>query len=369
MTPLAILAVFIWLYLMTARGRFWQAGPILPVAPPTSDASVAIVVPARDEAPVIAASLTSLLAQQHRRLQVILVDDSSQDGTGDVARAILDPRLTVLTGQTKPPGWSGKLWALSQGVAAAGTVDFLFFTDADIVHDPGHLAALLAHAERHELDMVSEMVALNCISWAERALVPAFVFFFQMLYPFAWVNNPRRSTAAAAGGTVLLRQAALLRIGGIAAISGALIDDVTLARAVKRGGPIWLGHSLLARSVRPYPGAGDIWRMVARTAFVQLRRSWLLLAATILLMTLVWLVPPYLALFAEGTLRWAGCVLWLVSAASYVPTLVRFQLSLIWALFLPLVAVFYMAATIGSAVDDLTGRGVVWKRRAYTENA
>jgi hopene-associated glycosyltransferase HpnB len=248
-------------------------------------------------------------------------------------------------------------------------VDFLFFTDADIVHDPGHLAALLAHAVRHDLDMVSEMVALNSTSWAERALVPAFVFFFQLLYPFAWVNNPRRGTAAAAGGTVLLRHAALLRIGGIAAIAGALIDDVTLAQAVKRGGPIWLGHSMLARSVRPYPGAADIWRMVARTAFVQLRRSWLLLAAATLLMALVWLVPPYLTLFGQGTLRWVGCVLWLVLAASYVPTLVRFRLSLIWAPFLPLVAVFYMAATIGSAVDDLTGRGVVWKRRAYTENA
>jgi hopene-associated glycosyltransferase HpnB len=272
-----------------------------------------------------------------------------------------------LTGQPKPAGWSGKLWAVAQGVAEAGEVDYLFLTDADIIHDPGHLASLLAHAERHGLDMVSEMVALHCDSWAERALVPAFVFFFQMLYPFAWVNDPTRPIAAAAGGTVLLRRAALLRIGGIAAIRGALIDDVALAKAVKHGGRIWLGHSVLARSVRPYPGAADIWRMVTRTAFVQLRRSWWLLAATTLAMALIWLVPPYMALFGQGLARSVGAILWALAAGSYLPTLIRFRLSPIWAPLLPLVAVFYMAATIGSAVDDVRGRGVVWKRRAYTE--
>jgi hopene-associated glycosyltransferase HpnB len=217
--------------------------------------------------------------------------------------------------------------------------------------------------------MVSEMVALNCVSWAERALVPAFVFFFQMLYPFQWVNDPRRRIAAAAGGTVLLRPAALRRIGGLAAISGALIDDVALAKAVKAGGPIWLGHSLLARSIRPYPGAADIWRMVARTAFVQLRRSWLLLLATTLAMAVVWLAPPCLAVFAQGVPQLVGVVLWLLAAATYVPTLVRFGLSLFWAPMLAAVAVFYMAASIGSALDDLRGRGVMWKQRAYTKGA
>jgi hopene-associated glycosyltransferase HpnB len=363
----ASLALLAWLYLLVGRGRFWQAGPVLPVAPPMSDASVAIIVPARDEAAVIAASLASLLAQAHRRLRVILVDDQSSDGTGEIARAIADTRLTVLSGAAKPAGWSGKLWALAQGVEAAGDVDYLFFTDADILHDPGHLACLLAHAQRNDLDMVSEMVALNCVSWAERALVPAFVLFFQLLYPFDWVNDRRRAVAAAAGGTVLLRRTALLRIGGIAAISGALIDDVSLAKAVKAGGPIWLGHSMLARSVRPYPGAGDIWRMVARTAFVQLRRSWLLLAATVFAMAVIWLAPPALALFAHGVPRLVGVCLWLLAAAVYVPTLVRFRLSLLWAPCLPAIAVFYLAATVGSALDDLRGRGVVWKQRAYTK--
>ena len=217
------------------------------------------------------------------------------------------------------------------------------------------------------LDLVSEMVELNCQSLAERALVPAFVFFFQLLYPFQWSNDPRRRTAAAAGGTVLVRRSALDRIGGIAAVRGALIDDVALAAAVKKGGPIWLGHSRLAKSIRPYPTASDVWRMVARTAYVQLRFSPALLAGTVAGLTLVWLVPPVAALFGSGLARWAGLLAWAGSAASYLPTLRRFHQSPAWALALPLVASFYMAATIGSAVNHHRGRGVVWKRRAYGE--
>ncbi len=209
------------------------------------------------------------------------------------------------------------------------------------------------------------MVALNCESAAERALVPAFVFFFQLLYPFARVNDPASRVAAAAGGTVLVRRAALDRIGGIEAVRGALIDDVALATAIKRQGPIWLGHSRLARSIRPYPHPGDIWRMVARTAYVQLRFSPLLLVGTVLGLALVWLAPPALTLFAHGTARWIGLATWIASAASYLPTLRRFGQNPAWALALPLIATFYMAATLGSAVDHHRGRGVVWKRRAY----
>jgi hopene-associated glycosyltransferase HpnB len=405
MTVLAIFSLLIWTYLLLGHGRFWQYGPLLQAEPQQGqggpsqggasqggasqgDASqgvasqgsasqggatslpagpaVAIVIPARDEAPVIEATLRSLLAQDYRGpVRVILVDDRSTDGTGTIARGLVDPRLTVLTGSPRPAGWSGKLWAVAQGLIAAGDQPFVLLTDADIVHEPGHLHALVTQAQRDDLDLVSEMVALACDSLAERALVPAFVFFFQLLYPFDWVNNPLRSTAAAAGGTILLRRRALVRIGGIEAVRGALIDDVALAAAVKTGGRIWLGHATLARSVRPYPGVTDIWRMVARTAYVQLRYSPLLLIGTTLAMALIWLVPPAAALFAHGTARWCGLLAWAMLAGSYLPTLRRFGCSPLWAPFLPLVAAFYTAATVGSAVNHYTGRGVAWKGRAY----
>ena len=366
MIGLAVLALLIWTYLLFAHGRFWQAGPVLPVAYPPSTPSVAIIVPARDEALVIEATLRSLLAQDYAGpLRVILTDDNSTDGTGDVARAIGDRRLTVITGLSRPAGWSGKLWAVSQGVAESGDSELVLLTDADIVHETAHVSALVSKLERYGLDLVSEMVKLTCDSWAERALVPAFVFFFQLLYPFAWVNDGLKSTAAAAGGTILIRRKALRRIGGIESVRGALIDDVALAAAVKRGGPIWLGHSDLARSVRPYPAAGDIWRMIARTAFVQLRQSPVLLAVATLGMGLTWLLPPALALFGHGAARWLGVVAWLMLSISYLPTLRRFARSPLWVLALPLIAAFYMAATIGSAANHYRGRGVAWKGRSY----
>ena len=213
--------------------------------------------------------------------------------------------------------------------------------------------------------MVSEMVTLSCDSLAEKALVPAFVFFFQLLYPFAWVNNPQRVAAAAAGGTILLRWSALARIGGIQTVRGALIDDVALARAVKTGGRIFLGHSALARSIRPYPGFSDLWRMIARSAYAQLRFSPLLLVATTLGMALVWLVPVLAALFGHGLARWLGLLAWALSATAFPPTLARFGRSFLWAVFLPAIALFYMAATLGSAVRHHRGLGVVWKGRAY----
>ncbi|HVY17583.1 MAG TPA: glycosyltransferase [Rhodopila sp.] len=370
MTVLAFLSLAIWVYLLLLHGRFWQAGPVLPLTEPRSLPRVAIVVPARNEAPVIERSLRSLLAQDYRGpFQVFLVDDDSDDGTGDRARAIGDPRLVVVSGAPRPAGWSGKLWAVSQGVAQAmaqpAEAEILLLTDADIIHDPPHLAALVAQLERGHLDMVSEMVALACDSWAERALVPAFVFFFQLLYPFAWVNDGLKSTAAAAGGTILIRADALRRIGGIERLKAALIDDVALAAAVKQGGRIWLGHASAARSVRPYPTVGDIWRMITRTAFVQLRFSWLLLVLTTLGMVVTWLVPPFAAIAGHGAARWYGATAWLMLACSYVPTLRRFGRSPLWAIALPLVALFYAAATIGSAIDHYAGRGVAWKGRAY----
>lgn len=370
MILLAALALAVWLYLILLHGRFWSAGPVLAPATPGSQPTVAVVVPARDEAEVIADALRSLLRQDYAGpFRVILVDDGSTDGTGAIARGLGDARLTVLTGAPRPAGWSGKLWAVQQGLAAAGDAELVLLTDADILHDPRHLSALVAKAETDGLDMASEMVELACESMAERALVPAFVFFFQLLYPFAWVNDSRRATAAAAGGTILIRRRALQRTGGVEVVRGALIDDVALATAVKAGGPIWLGHSALARSVRPYPGFADIWRMVARTAYVQLRFSPLLLVGTTLGMALTWLLPPALALFGTGLAQQMGIATWVLMTASYLPTLRRFRRSPLWALGLPLIAAFYMAATIGSAVNHHTGRGVAWKGRAYRDTA
>ena len=368
MTLLAFLALSAWVCLIFWRGRFWQAGPVLTESVAATAPPVAIVVPARDEAPVIEQSLRSLLAQDYAGpFRIIMVDDNSTDSTAAIAGALCDHRLTIVTGAPRPTGWSGKQWAVHQGLIEAGGADLILLTDADIVHDPAHLTTLVAQIERQELDLVSEMVELACDSWAERALVPAFVFFFQLLYPFAWVNNHLKGTAAAAGGTILIRQSALRRIGGIQSVRGALIDDVALATAVKKGGRIWLGHARAARSVRPYPSVAEIWRMITRTAYVQLRYSPLLLAATTVLMALVWLVPPATALFSHGLARWCGAAAWLAMTVAYCPTLRRYRRSWLWAPLLPLVASFYMAATVGSAVNHTLGRGVAWKGRAYQE--
>jgi hopene-associated glycosyltransferase HpnB len=368
-TMIAFLSLIIWLYLVLAHGQFWRSIPQLPPAVPAAFPEVDIVVPARDEAPTIAPVISSLLAQDYGgKFRVILVDDNSTDGTAALARtaapagtaAVLD----VITLQSKPAGWSGKLWALSQGVAAS-RAPVLLFSDADIVHDPRHLSALVAKLEQSCPDMVSEMVRLNCTSLAERALVPAFVYFFQMLYPFKRVNDPASPAAAAAGGTVLIRREALQRIGGIEAIKHALIDDVTLATAVKKSGPIFLGHSGLAASIRPYPGFADIWHMIARTAFTQLRYSAVLLALTLLGLILVWWVPAAAMLLGHGPRFAAGLLAFTLSAVSYLPTLARYRCNRLWALALPLIALFYMAATCGSALNYWRGRGARWKNRAY----
>ncbi|MDE2007389.1 MAG: glycosyltransferase [Rhodospirillales bacterium] len=371
MTALAALSLLAWVVLLAAHGGFWRDGPTLPApARPIPGPPVAVVVPARDEAAQIGACLASLLAQDYAgAFRVILVDDASTDGTGAIARAIADPRLTVLAGAPRPAGWSGKLWAVAQGIAEAGEARLILLTDADILHEPGHLSALVAKAERDDLDMVSEMVALDCSGAAARALVPAFVYFFQLLYPFAWVNDPLSATAAAAGGTILIRARALARIAGIGAVRGALIDDVALARAVKRGGRIWLGHAALARSVRPYPDVAELWRMIARTAYVQLRFSPLLLALTAAAMTLVWLIPPLALLTGPGAARILGLAAWLAMAASYIPSLRRCGLSPARAVTLPGIAAFYLAATLGSAWNHYAGRGVAWKGRAYAPGA
>jgi hopene-associated glycosyltransferase HpnB len=356
-------ALLVWVYLFFWHGRFWDSGPQLPPALPAALPDVDIIVPARDEAATIAPVISALLAQDYAgKFRVILVDDGSTDGTADLAGA--HEKLTILRAAEKPVGWSGKLWALGQGVTAS-SAPVLLFTDADIVHDPKHLSALVARLVSPRVDAVSEMVRLHCESFAERALVPAFVYFFQMLYPFHKVNDPLSRTAAAAGGTILLRRDALARIGGIAAIKSALIDDVALAAALKRFGPIYLGHSGLAKSIRPYPAFADIFAMVARTAFTQLNYSAWLLVATILGLALVWLVPPYEIVFGHGWGFLCGLAAFALAMISYIPTLARFEEAKIWALALPLIALFYMAATLDSALNYWRGAGARWKNRDY----
>jgi hopene-associated glycosyltransferase HpnB len=354
--------------------------PALPAETPDVD----VIIPARDEAETIGRVVVSLLAQEYAgKLRIILIDDGSSDGTAEIARAaasrtavsadaasaaaasrVNGPNLQVISGQPKPAGWSGKLWAVSQGVAHA-QAPVLLLADADIVHHPRHLATLVARLNEPRVDMVSEMVRLNCSSLAERSLVPAFVYFFQMLYPFARVNDPKSKLAAAAGGTVLIRREALDRIGGIASIRGALIDDVTLAKSVKRGGAIYLGHSGLAASIRRYPAVADIWNMITRTAFTQLHYSAALLALTLVGLTLVWWVPIGAALLSHGWQRLYGVAAFALGAASFVPTLMRYKRSGLWSLALPLIALFYMAATLTSALNHWRGSGARWKNRDY----
>ncbi|MBU6397724.1 MAG: glycosyltransferase [Rhodospirillales bacterium] len=359
-----LLAFAIWLYLAFFHGRFWDSAPELTPAMPQEAPDVDIIIPARDEVATIAPVIASLVAQDYPgTFRVILVDDNSTDGTA--AAAGVHERLSILTGQEKPLGWSGKLWALSQGVAAS-SASMILFADADITHDPRHLATLVAKLETDRLEMVSEMVRLNCTSLPEKLLIPAFIYFFQMLYPFTKVNDPRSRVAAAAGGTVLIKRAALERIGGLEAMQGALIDDVTLASKVKKTGPVYLGHSGLATSIRPYPNLKDIWDMIARTAFTQLRYSPVILAGTIIGLALVWLVFPFATLCTGFGWRAAlGLAIWAIAALTYFPTLDRYKVNRAYAVALPGIALFYMAATIGSAVNHWRGAGAKWKNRAY----
>jgi hopene-associated glycosyltransferase HpnB len=370
---LAALALASWFYLLLFRGLFWLARLPAPAAVPARWPSVVAVVPARNEAAVVAEAMASLLAQDYPgKFSVVLVDDHSDDGTAEIARAAAaragrSERLRVLGARALPAGWTGKLWALSEGVwqiEEGGDAPELFlFTDADIAHHRGNLTELVARLEGEGRDLVSLMVRLRCQSGAERLMIPAFVFFFAMLYPFAWSNDPRRKTAAAAGGCVLLRRSAYQRIGGFAAIHGALIDDCALAKAVKQsGGSIWLGLTQHTRSLRPYPHLADIWRMVARTAYAQLRYSPLLLAGTVLGLVLTYLVPPALA-FAGGAGGWLAAAAWAAMSLAYLPMVRFYGLSPLWAPLLPATSLVYLAATLDSARRYWRGAGGEWKGR------
>jgi len=366
-----LLSVVIWVWLLVGHGAFWRSGPVLGAAHPTRPLKVTVVIPARDEAEHIEGTLRSLLTQQFDgELRIVLVDDNSSDGTGVLARqlAAIDGRLRVLDGEPLKAGWTGKMWAVSQGLWQAESLaaDYVLLTDADIVHGPGHLVSLVSRAERDQLSLVSEMVRLRCESLAERATVPAFVFFFQLLYPFRWVCDPGRTTAAAAGGTMLVSQEALRRVDGVNRISAALIDDVALAREIKRGGHrIWLGHGDQVVSERRYARFSDVWEMIARTAYVQLGYSPWVLVGTCVGMLLVYVEPVLASIFATGALRWGGAVCWIGMALAFQPTLWRYRRSPAWGLLLPVIGLFYLMATIGSAVRFYQGKGGQWKNRNY----
>jgi len=370
----------IWLYLLAARGGFWQArereegGPA--GNPPASRhwPAISAVIPARDEAECVGETIASLLRQDYPgAFDVIVLDDQSRDETAQIAQKAArtigaDNRLTVLAGRSLPGGWTGKLWAQHQGVEFANAKpeppDFVLFTDADIVYAPDVLTSLVGRAQADSYVLTSLMVKLRCESFAERLFIPAFIFFFQMLYPFAWANNPRKSTAAAAGGCMLVRRKVLNDAGGMAAIRNALIDDCALAKILKAHGPIWIGLTKRVHSIRAYPSIEDIRRMVSRTAYAQLRYSPLMLAGTVLGLALTYLAPVALALFASGLAQFLGLFAWLLMAFAFKPTLRFYGLSRLWGLALPAIAALYMAFTLDSAYQHARGRGGMWKGRA-----
>ena len=365
MIALAALVLAIWLGL--AATGFWRTDQrdtrAATVAPARWPAVVA-VVPARDEADVIARSLGSLAAQEYAGVfRIVLVDDDSSDGTAAVARGLASARIEVLTGLPLPAGWTGKLWAVAQGVAAADTPDWLWLIDADIEHAPDTLRTLVGIATAGDWRLVSFMARLHCETWPERALIPAFVWFFQLVYPFARVNRPGR-TAGAAGGCVLVRRDALAATGGIEAIRGALIDDCALGALIKRQGPIWLGLTDRSRSIRPYRSAGQIAAMIARSAYAQLRYSRVRLAGTVAGLALVYLAAPVLAVVTSGWARWLAVAAWLLMAALFQPMLRFYRRSPLWGLALPGIAAFYAGCTLLSAWAHHRGRGGMWKGRA-----
>ena len=378
LTAAAGASLLIWIYLLLFYGGFWRADQRLKPGGPEPDVwpSVTAVVPARDEARVIERAVTSLLSQDYPGdFHLIVVDDGSSDGTADLARAAADKlgagnRLTVVSGTPLPDGWTGKMWAVANGVRTVGDCDFLLLTDADIEHDAQNLRRLAAKAVTDRRDMVSLMVRLHATSFWERLLIPAFVFFFQKLYPFPRVNSRKAAIAGAAGGCVLVRKAALEQVGGIEAIGNALIDDCALARRIKKRGAIWLGLAETTFSIRPYDGLGGIWRMVARTAFTQLNYSTLLLIGTLIGMVVIYLTPVITLVWGAAGGPWlasamGGSALVLMLVA-YWPTAKLYGPPLPEMLLLPVAGVLYTLMTVDSALKHWRGAGGGWKGRTYT---
>ncbi|WP_066650054.1 MULTISPECIES: glycosyltransferase [Sphingomonas] len=405
-------ALAVWLVLVFARDGFWltrerDTADLPP--PPVVWPSVVAVVPARDEAEVIARSIGSLIAQDYPGdFRVVLVDDNSSDGTAEIARGVAeaakalspspsgegygvgrfglteteDPearphplpspegeglsnasRLSIISGAPLAPGWTGKLWAVHQGIAAAGAADYLWLTDADIAHAPDTLTTLVTRAVGDDRVLVTLMARLRCESLAERALIPAFVWFFAMLYPFAAVNRAT-GIGGAAGGCMLARRDALEAAGGIAAVRNALIDDCAFGALMKRQGRVWLGLTDRSVSIRRYETWGSVGAMISRSAYAQLRYSPVLLAGTLVGLALIYLAPVLLTLFGEGYARGLGLAAWVLMTIAFQPMLRFYRRSPLWGVALPAIALFYAAQTFASAWAHWRGRGGMWKGRA-----
>jgi hopene-associated glycosyltransferase HpnB len=384
MAAISLVSLAIWIYLLLGRGWFWRCAET-DDAVDTSDAEarmhaapglwprVVAIVPARDEASVIARSIGSLLRQDYpEHFSVVVVDDQSSDGTAESASAAARAagsieRVSIIAGTNVPQGWTGKLWAMHQGFAAteAGSAppEFVLFSDADITYAPQALRRLVTIARSKRTVLTSLMVKLRCHSAAERWLVPAFVFYFQKLYPFAWVNDPERATAAAAGGCMLVKREVLASAGGLEAFRNNLIDDCALAALMKRRGPIWLGLTNHVHSLRAYPALADFKQTVVRSAFAQLRGSPLQLAGAVVGMVTVYLAPPFFAVFTDGTPQMAGVASWILMALSFVPTLRLYGQAMVRSFALPVVAAAFTAFTLESALLHWRGRGGYWKGR------
>ncbi len=378
---LTVLSLIIWVVLLCFWGQFWQANQRLEAKETELEKwpSVCAVIPARNEADVLPATLRSLLTQSYPgAFQIILVDDNSTDDTGKIAQKVAEElnkseQLKVIFGDPLPPGWSGKLWAMEQGIRYGETFnplpEYFLLTDADIEHHNINLCQLVTKSQQEDLDLVSLMVLLRCESFWEKLLIPSFVFFFQKLYPFPWVNDPKNPTAAAAGGCILIRRQALNRVGGIEVVKQALIDDCSLAKAVKSPGKIWLGLTQSTRSLRTYSTLSSIWDMVARTAFTQLNYSPFLLLGTLIGMTLIYIVPPVATIAGALTGNWliavVGLFTWLLMAIAYFPTINLYKRSFLWSFCLPVIAFLYTLMTLDSAWRHWRGRGGAWKGRVY----
>ncbi len=374
---LAVICAAVWVYLLCARGGYWlgsirDSADVL--SQPAQWPAVVAVIPARNESALIEETVRSLLRQEYPgQLSVIVVDDDSSDDTAAAAtRAAAGTssrQLKVIRGKGLSGGWTGKLWALNQGIAAADVSrpEYLLLTDADIVHAPDTLAWLVTHSVAGRFTLTSLMAKLRCESLAERSHVPAFIYFFQMLFPFPWVCRSNSKVAAAAGGCMLVRADALANVGGIASIRNALIDDCSLAAKLKATGPIWLGLTDRVRSIRPYNTLADVRQMISRSAYAQLRYSPLLLIATTAGMAITFIIPVILAIFAAGLPRYLGLFTWLMMAVSFVPTLRFYRISLLWSIALPGIAALYLYYTLNSAYQYLRRRGGQWKGRVHVD--